>query len=62
MPWKKTTVRKPHVNPAATVAPTQNWECASDLFGDEITLEPCDSGVASHVFNPDATGIDRYLR
>ncbi|CAN0279349.1 unnamed protein product [Ascophyllum nodosum] len=40
---------------------TAVWECSSEL-AEGVTSEPCeDSGVASHVFNPDATGIDRYL-
>ncbi|CAM9844326.1 unnamed protein product [Ascophyllum nodosum] len=41
---------------------TANWECTTDVFGEVATDEPCDgNGVASHVFNPDATGLERYM-
>lgn len=41
------------------VALAQNWECTSVLFGD-MPDEPCDSGIAFHVFQIEATGINRY--
>ncbi|CAM9810896.1 unnamed protein product, partial [Ascophyllum nodosum] len=40
---------------------TSNWECESDLFPGSSEA-PCEgNGIASHVFDTEATGLDRYM-